>query len=371
MLSHPSAQDSEALAREYAAGRGIPSRNLVAISAPAGETVGREDFDRLLLGPLRRELAKRTSIRALVVMYGLPLKVMPRPLTLREEIRLKALQRTKTRGAAERRADPALAAVEREIRGLDRGTEIAAVDSELTLLREEEFPLAGWIDNPLARRNAHRLLPRAAEEILMVSRLDGPEPGMVRRMMTDSLTVERGGLSGTACIDARWPRPEGGDRLTGYARYDFSLHRTIELLRGRNWPVIIDEQEGPFPEGLALRTALYCGWYSLGRYVDSFVWQPGAVGYHIASAECETLKEKGSRVWCKRMIEEGITATLGPVAEPYVQAFPLPEEFFGLLSEGLTLVESYFHSLPHLSWRMVLIGDPLYRPFSRQRPAGQ
>jgi hypothetical protein len=56
------------------------------------------------------------------------------------------------------------------------------------------------------------------------------------------------------------------------------------------------------------------------------------------------------------------------VAEPYVNAFPLPELFFGLLVEGnLTLAECYIVSLPYLSWRMVLIGDPLYRPFKSFR----
>ena len=35
-----------------------------------------------------------------------------------------------------------------------------------------------------------------------------------------------------------------------------------------------------------------------------------------------------------------------------------------LLVEGrLNLAECYALSLPYLSWKMVLIGDPLYRPF--------
>ena len=30
----------------------------------------------------------------------------------------------------------------------------------------------------------------------------------------------------------------------------------------------------------------------------------------------------------------------------------------------LSLAECYLLSLPYLSWKMVLIGDPLYRPFA-------
>ena len=60
----------------------------------------------------------------------------------------------------------------------------------------------------------------------------------------------------------------------------------------------------------------------------------------------------------------GVAATLGPVGEPYLQAFPPPELFFSLLTDGYyTLVEVYFLSLPYLSWQMILVGDPLYRPF--------
>ncbi len=98
------------------------------------------------------------------------------------------------------------------------------------------------------------------------------------------------------------------------------------------------------------------------------------MGYHIASAECITLKEKNSRVWCKMMLEKGVAATLGPVAEPYVEAFPPPDLFFGLLLDGrFTLAECYVLSNPFLSWQMVLIGDPLYRPFPKKHfplPAG-
>jgi uncharacterized protein (TIGR03790 family) len=128
--------------------------------------------------------------------------------------------------------------------------------------------------------------------------------------------------------------------------------------------VHLDQNKELFQPGEAHYAALYCGWYSLGKYVDAFDWQRGAVGYHIASSEATTLKNPASQVWCKRMLEDGVAATIGPVAEPYVQGFPLPDLFFGYLLDGYyTLVESYFLSLPYLSWQMILIGDPLYRPF--------
>ncbi len=108
--------------------------------------------------------------------------------------------------------------------------------------------------------------------------------------------------------------------------------------------------------------------FKVSNYVDAFEWRPGAVGYHIASSECATLKGK-SQVWCKRMLEEGVAATFGPVGEPYVQAFPLPEIFFKTLLDGdFSLAECYLLSIPSWSWKMVLIGDQLYRPFKNQQP---
>jgi hypothetical protein len=57
---------------------------------------------------------------------------------------------------------------------------------------------------------------------------------------------------------------------------------------------------------------------------------------------------------------------MGPVEEPYLTAFPLPTDFFGLLLTGrYSLVECYYLTTPKVSWMMTLIGDPLYRPFAR------
>ena len=136
------------------------------------------------------------------------------------------------------------------------------------------------------------------------------------------------------------------------------------VTQGGRLPVVVNDKPELFKPGECPNAVLYSGWYSHAKYVDAFAWQKGAVGYHIASSECSTLKSKKSQVWCKRMLEEGIAATLGPTSEPYLQAFPLPEIFFGLLLDGrLSLIECYALSNPYWSWQMVLIGDPLYRPF--------
>ena len=93
------------------------------------------------------------------------------------------------------------------------------------------------------------------------------------------------------------------------------------------------------------------------------------VAYHLAGSEAATLHDPANQAWCQKLLEHGVCATLGPVNEPYLMAFPRPDEFFTLLVRGdLTLVECYFETQPFNSWMMTLIGDPLYRPFQYRRP---
>jgi hypothetical protein len=62
--------------------------------------------------------------------------------------------------------------------------------------------------------------------------------------------------------------------------------------------------------------------------------------------------------------------TLGPVHEPYVTAFPHGDVFVDALLMGGSIAESYWLALPHVSWAMVILGDPLYRPFAlKPKPA--
>lgn len=99
------------------------------------------------------------------------------------------------------------------------------------------------------------------------------------------------------------------------------------------------------------------------KYVDAFDFVDGAVGYHIASFEAADLRNRASSQWCPAMLVDGITATLGAVDEPYLSAFPKPKDFFKELLKGKCLAEAYYRTKPHNSWQLILIGDPLYKPF--------
>lgn len=236
----------------------------------------------------------------------------------------------------------------------------ASLDSELSVALSGAHRTGGWLANPFNLqfdRNAGILFAR--EDAVMAARLDGPTPEIAKRLVDDALWAEENGLDGKLYIDAK---SEGKDD-----NYDARLRRLAGMVREKGtMPVVMDTKEALFAPDCCPDAALYVGWYSLGKYISSFGWKRGAVGFHVASAEAQTLRDKSSTVWCKRMLEEGVAATLGPVQEPYLQAFPQPDVFFPLLMSGkLTLVEAYYRSAPFMSWRMTLIGDPLYTPFRK------
>lgn len=383
VLCNRNAHSSVGLAKHYMEKRGIPKDNLLKLWITDKESCSREDFDQKAALPVRKHLKEKDAarkIKCLVCVYGLPLKVAPPALNAQERKELEDLTRQREEVSKElKKAKAEKSEKEKEIakryeelngkiRKVRKEDQRSSFDSEIALVLKEDYPLPGWLPNPffVGFRDRDTAVKRA--ETLMVARLDGPTDEVVRRLIDESVAVEQTGLKGTAYFDARWPKPndeQAAKMAMGYGFYDRSIHLAAERVRktGRMNVVVNDRQE-LFQPGEAPDAALYCGWYSLARYVPAFTWKPGAVGFHIASSECSTLKGKDSQVWCKRMLEEGVAATVGPVSEPYVSAFPLPEVFFAALIEGrLSLAEGYFLSLPFLSWQMVLLGDPLYRPF--------
>ena len=204
----------------------------------------------------------------------------------------------------------------------------------------------------------------------MVARIDAPTLALAKGLIDTAIEVEKEGLEGKVYLDARGigKLDKPNVPVGSYADFDRALLVTAKGMQEQTrWKWCWTSQPELFQPGDCPEAALYCGWYSLGKYVDAFDWKPGAVAYHMASAEATTLHKEDSQVWCKRMLEDGVCATIGPVYEPYLVAFPRPNEFFSLLLQGrLSLVECYYRTKPFNSWMMTLVGDPLYRPFAKR-----
>ena len=201
---------------------------------------------------------------------------------------------------------------------------------------------------------------------LMVCRLDGPSVEIAIGLIDKAIAAERSALGGAAYFDA-----QGDHKLTERfgmpGHYDQLLRDTADLIKQKTaLKVTLDDKAELFAVDACPDTAIYCGWYSLRNYIDSFEFNTGAIGYHIASFEAETLwhTNPDSNIWCKRMLEKGITATVGAVAEPYLSGFLRPDQFFAeLLGGEYCLVECFYRAKPFNSWMLVLLGDPLYRPY--------
>ena len=384
VIANRRAADSLALARFYLEKRGIPRCNLLELQVTPAEACSRADYDQLIAAPVRKFLEQppgkgHRSIRCLLLMYGVPLKVAPVPATAKEKLRQlelrlqrdelsKKLASLPEKSSGRQQLKSQLRKVKDELAVVSHRRELAAVDSELALVMAGDYSLAGWLPNPSYLGYQGREIKKMPPIAYMVARLDGPSPEIVRRLIADSLAAEKNGLAGTAYFDARWPppAPEKVKKLQGYALYDHYIHLAAELVAKKSdLKVVLNDKAALFQPGDCPDAALYCGWYRLSHYLDAFDWRPGAVGYHIASGECTTLKKKNGQGWCLGMLRDGVAAVIGPVAEPYVQAFPPPSLFFNLLLDGrFSLAECFALSVPFRSWRMVLVGDPLYRPFA-------
>ncbi len=206
--------------------------------------------------------------------------------------------------------------------------------------------------------------PPPLKPVLMVARLEAPRVLDVIRLIDDSQKAEAQGLQGTVYLDARRSRPGGTPGMGSYEKADQSLHDlALRLKECTEMNVVLDEKGDLLkPEDCPTPAALYCGWYSLGDYKHACEWGQGSVGYHMASMEAESLKS--GKLWCPRMLERGVAATLGPTFEPYLSAFPQPDEFFSLVLTGkFTMIECYYYTKPFNSWVMTYVGDPLYIPY--------
>jgi uncharacterized protein (TIGR03790 family) len=406
LLVNKNVPESQQVADHYCQKRGVPKGNLIVLDLPKGEDISRKDYDTKLVAPLRTALKDRKDqVKVLLSIYGVPLRVGRQQPNETEKAELEKLQprldelRKATRELqqliasleAEGKEDPPgnlaetlkerrkeLQSIQSKIQPLQQrqrwltyAESEACVDSELMLLWWDNYELRRWQVNLLNWQVPEK--SRAGKPpLLMVSRLDGPSAAIAKRLVDDAVEVEKKGLTGKVYVDARGIKlslaqePAG----TGYGGYDESLREMARLLeKDAKLPVILDDKPALFAPGSCPDCALYCGWYSLANYVDCCKFVRGAVAYHIASAEAVSLRNPQAKFWCKRMLDEGVAATLGPVGEPYTIGFPKPAEFFGFLATGkYTLVECYAKTVLLTSWMTVLVGDPLYNPYGKTAP---
>jgi uncharacterized protein (TIGR03790 family) len=378
VIANSNVEASIRLAKYYCEKRGTPESNILALplGAALNDTIARDDYDKKLAEPIRKKLSDyefAVKIRCLLTTYGVPIKVGKREPLKDQQDKLRQLEKLaeqeknkieqlKQNGSADtsskaKDSKRQLAQLQSEIDLIIGKETNASVDNELSMVLCGNYELYRWQTNRL-KDNLQGLFSNT----LMVSRLDGPSFEIVKGLIDKAITAEKIGLTGIAYVDSRGIPDDKNPYSIGHS--DQSLRDLASLIKFRTKMVVKEEKtEKLFEPGECPQTAIYCGWYSLKKYVDAFDFIDGAVGYHISSLEAVDLRDPNSSQWCPAMLKDGITATLGAVDEPYLHSFPNPKDFFLELFNSRCLVEAYYDTNPFNSWQLVLIGDPLYRPF--------
>jgi uncharacterized protein (TIGR03790 family) len=357
ILANSADPDSLRLAAHYAAARGVPVENLVALPMPHGETISWTEFVGAIWQPLQDTLVRRGWIDAistqlvdtvgrkkyamvshqiayLVVCRGVPLRIADDPGLLSEK---------------------ALPAGQSQFH-----TNQAAVDSELSLLAQSGYNINGFQPNPLFH-NEHPT-PFDLSAVVKVGRLDGPTLEDAERLVDNAIIAEHTGLLGRSYVDLGGPAAEGEQWLGAAAAQLTALGFDGDIDRASATMPVTARFDAP---------VLYFGWYASdlnGPFtLPHFEFPPGAIALHIHSFSAHTLRSP-TEGWCGPLVAHGVTATMGNVYEPYLEFTHRPDLLLHALARGWMLGEAAYYALPVLSWQGVLIGDPLYRPFQVDFP---
>ena len=361
LLANRNVPASMELARHYCALRELPEERICALDLPEGESMSRSDYETRLRDPLLAwlraggwvEQVKRnprrvqphesgwttvsTKLRALCSFHGVPVRI--------EDTRPWVVEKIQNRLDHSPQRDE------------------AAVDSELTLLLHGIYDIRGRFVNPYYTQL--RWESGAAGQgpfLLMATRLDGPDPEQVRRMMEGALEAENYGLHGRAYFDMRAPHTD--DYLVG----DYWLGEAVFRFDREGYDCIVERTDNlygaQFPMDAA---ALYWGWYTeqvTGPFTQTgFAFRAGALAYHNHSANAKVLRSRTEQ-WTGPLLAAGAAASWGAVGEPFLGTTPHLHILADRLCRGATLAESTYLALPALSWQITVVGDPLYRPFA-------
>ena len=357
--------DSPSLAETYAKARSIPADRVIGLDCALTEEITRADFEATIRKPLEElfqsrgwmkrqenflpnpvlglegtvpvQQSKENPIWVMVLMRGMPLKIAEDPTVLAPENLMGQLR-----------------------------PNAASVDSELALLPIQGLPLYGLIANPyFADKRIRPFTSFFANYLIMVTRLDGPSPGIVRRMIQDAVEVEKTELTGRAFFDLRSIEKKDDPYRLG----DDWIERAALLFQARGFEVEIDRRAEVAPKYAPWdQIAFYAGWYTQdfqGPFeLPTARFRRGAIAYHIHSFSAETVRSE-TKNWVGPLLSHGATATMGAVYEPYLRFTPDISLFVSGLLSGLSFAEAAYQSQLALSWMVTFVGDPLYRPFPR------
>jgi len=317
----------------YRVKRVIPQRNICRINASSDEQIGWSFYEEHVENPIARclrESGLQETVLYIVLAMDAPLKV----------------------GGG----------------GSGLATEKASVDSELAWLYAKlhgrTIPRAGGLANPFFGRRdepfRHPSFP-----IYLVTRLAAYDLPAAKAMVDRSLAAHN---RGKFVIDIS---PGSDSQGNAWLRNAAVLLPPARVVLDDSPAVLYGQRD----------VIGYAAWGSNdgarhGRFLN-FQWLPGAIATEFVSTNARTLKPAPAAwnltTWEDRWhwfggspqslttdyIREGAAAATGNVFEPFLIGCARPDYLLPAYFEGRNLAESYYLSIPFLSWQGVLLGDPL------------
>ncbi len=204
-----------------------------------------------------------------------------------------------------------------------------------------------------------------AQLIYSVWRLDGATKDIAKGLADKAVAAEAlPAPTGQGCFDMRY-----GNTATladqGLFSGDWDIFRASQFAAQAGFATLNDQNPAEFGTAPAPLTCpgalLYTGWYSFNNYNDAFTWNLGAIGWHLDSASA--LNPRGGSNWVANALQRGITVTAGSTTEPYLQGLPRAGGVLRNLFEGANVGDAFLRNTRWIRWRVLFLGDPLYRPF--------
>lgn len=323
---------SRTIGEYYVLRRSIPLANVCTVSVAVDEVISRRVYDLQIAAPIARCLQSHhieDKILYIVTTSGVPLRI---------------------------------AGTE----GLTGNT--AAVDSELALLyrdmRQGKHEINGPLDNPFfGQRTA--MFSHPAFPIYLVTRLTGYDFPDVKGIIDRAILARN---AGKFVIDLKSSSDEPGN--------DWLRSAALALPKER---VVLDESN----KVLLSQTDViaYAGWGSNDPHRHErhlgFKWLPGAIMTEFVSTNARTFARPpeswtignwgdqhtffagAPQTLTADYIHDGVTGASGHVTEPFLAKTPRPDYLLPAYFQGRNLAESYYLSIPSLSWMNIVVGDPL------------
>ena len=368
ILYNSAVPESRQLAEIYAKARSIPADNLIALDLPKSPDISRDDYNKLIVKPLRAEFERRewwkrgttpegitlpvaNRICVLVTMRGVPLRILPTP---------KPPTPPPAPGAKPPKPKTPQEIAQETVNSRDE----AAVDSELAMFGVDGVPIAGTLQNKFYQSTKPITGPDFPF-LILTARIDAPTFATCQRMIRDAVETEKSGLWGMAYVDIANKYPLG----------DQWLEDVIKANLKTGIPTVVDRFNDTLPLNYPMSdAAFYYGWYDAnisGPFLNPrFQFRKGAVAMHLHSFSAEQLTSP-NRNWSGPLLERGAAVTVGNVFEPYLEATHNFAIIHQSLLDGDCWVEACWKAMPYTSWQSVVLGDPLYQPFKHLDGTGE